>query len=183
MEPAGETLRIDYAIGLPDLLAVVERSAGTTLARNSLRRMLSAALMGSIAAAFAWLPSELGLPFALGLGAATAIAWWWAMPWFVRRTVLARMATRLAEPANAPMLGPRTLVIDAQGLSISSETTELRYRWPALQRLVVARGRLFLGVSGMQSHVLPLAEADVPRVLARLRELAPEMPIVEERGR
>jgi len=180
MEP-GESLRLEYTVGVPDLMAIVERNADASLPKVSATRFALSAILGSLVAVFALLAMGANAwPVALAIGAGAALGMSLLLPGHVRRKVLARMARRLAEPANAPMLGPRTLAIDTAGMTLTSPTAELRYRWAALQKLVVTPGRLLLYVSGMQAHAIPLGSAEAAAVVASLRERAPWLAIEDD---
>ena len=176
-----DALRVEYAVGLPDLLALVERNIDPVLTRRvSTTRLAITLVVGILVALFAVIavgPADWWI--ALGIGAAVALVWWLVLPHDVQARALRRMEQRLQEPSNASMTGPRTLLIDAREFALIHPLADLHYRWAAIQRVVVTPGRLFVYVSGMQAHVLPLAGAEAASVIACVRKFAPTVPVVE----
>ena len=177
----GAQLRVDYVVGIPDLLALVARNPDLDSKRLSVFRTANATVIGLLVAVFVLLAAGPERWWqALATGGFACVLWLLVLPHDVRGRALKRMDTRLRDPSNASMTGPRTLVVQAQGLDLSYEHVEARYHWPVLQRIVATPQRLFVYVSGMQAHVVPLAAADATRVLAAVRSHAPTLPIVEE---
>jgi hypothetical protein len=180
--PETDTLRLDYVLQQDDLMAVVERSTSGALTPGvNLTWRAIAALLGCLVTLISliifgrssWL-------LALALGAGTMLAWAAVLPpRGTRRRVMTRMAKRLQDPANASMLGRRRLELDALGFAISGENFDLHYRWAVLQKIVVTPQRLFLHVSAIQSHVIPLAASEASQVVQWIRAHAPMVAIVE----
>jgi hypothetical protein len=94
-------------------------------------------------------------------------------PTRVRELAVQRVGKRLGNPANAFLLGPRTLVLGAEGFAVVGEQSDLRYTWSALKRVIETRERLFLYFTDFTAHAPPLSGDNATRVLAAIRQYAP----------
>lgn len=166
-----ETLR--YSLRPDDCIAVAEYHAAH--GRRHRWSFLFNAVVGSAAVVLVCVALGVTrLPVGWIAVGVAIVAWLVYLPWRLRAGNRRHARRVCAEAERNGRLGPQEMAVDAEGFTLRTGRAEVRMRWPAVERIVMAPEFTLLYVGGDNAFAIPRArvlEGDYDAFVERCRQL------------
>ncbi|HVC98489.1 MAG TPA: YcxB family protein [Pirellulales bacterium] len=145
---------VAYELAINDLVAFAldhQKKSPTIRRRRRVTCLLLPAVLFAVGALML-LVDVIGGAFVSFVGAATLLL----VPSLQRRATARILAKVYAEGSNRAVLGWRRLSIGREGVVMISDLVESRIKWPAIEKIDTSNEHLFIYISSMSAHVVPI---------------------------